>query len=92
VTTRIITDDSGSRYSANGILKSPEASQVYTSCRIAPAVPLSKPATAMTDTTNDAIITRQAMPPETDFDSRRPKKALTAKPRSGRSGISSSMC
>ena len=36
--------------------------------------------TDITETANDASITRQAIPPETDFGSRFPRKALTRKP------------
>ena len=42
------------------------------------------------ETTNEPIIARQATPPETDFGSRRPRKALTRNPTNGNSGISSS--
>ena len=47
--------------------------------------------TDMTATANEAIITAQPTPPEIDFDSRRPKNALTRKPANGSSGISKSM-
>src|SRR5689334_3068110 len=39
---------------------------------------------------NAAIITAQARPPETAFGNRRPSDALTRKPASGSSGISTS--
>jgi hypothetical protein len=53
--------------------------------------PLISLQTDSADTRNAPIIVRHARPPEMDFGSRRPKKALITKPRNGRDGISTSM-
>src|SRR5262245_31412332 len=93
VTTRIISVARLSRRSANGICRSPDGSHVKTVCSSAglSTCIACRLSAATTDTTNDASITAHATPPETDFDSLRPKNAFTRKPTRGRSGISSSM-
>src|SRR6476619_4400599 len=93
VTTRIITADSGSSLNDSETAKSPERIHVYASFTIAreSSGRPTRRATAATETANDASMTAHAMPPDTLLDSRRPKLALTTKPRSGRSGISSSI-
>src|SRR3954464_12816864 len=92
VITRIMRDDSGSRYSSNGIWRSPDGSQVKTDWRnaCAPAA-CCRSRNATSETTNAAMIARQATPPEIDLARRRPSVALNRNPANGRSGISSSM-
>src|SRR5262245_10178008 len=63
-----------------------------TSCTIAGcAVVDGRLMTAITETAKDAMIDRQAMPPDTDLESRRPSAAFTRYPRNGSRGISASM-
>src|SRR5262245_44173927 len=92
VTTRIITADSGSSRNARLTTKSPDAIQVntfWTTSREPGSIPTSCQ-TWDTATANEASITRQARPPDTLFDKRRPIEALTRKPTNGRRGISDS--
>ena len=92
VTTRIITADSGSSRSVSGDVKSPDVIQVKTVLldRARLAAPAdAAPAPAATRHGERRRASRaQATPPETAFGSRRPRQALTRKPRNGRSGIS----
>src|SRR6185312_2077197 len=93
VTTRIITDDSGSSRSVRLTEKSPEVIQVNTVCVIARSsggMPARR-ATAATDTANDRMIAPQATAPAAPLLMRRPKLELTRKPASGKRAISSSM-
>src|SRR4051812_40549855 len=93
VTTRIITLDSGSSRSVNGASNSPEEIQLntrWTSSRDAGSRPTSD-TTAASATTKDATIAPTATAPAAVLVSRRPRLALTRKPRNGSSGISSSM-
>ena len=92
VTTRIISADRWSRRSANGTCSVPDDIHVKTVLlQRARRRPTASSETDSAETANDAIIARQASPPETDFGSRRPKKALTRKPASGSRGISKSI-
>src|SRR5689334_19756286 len=93
VMTRIITADNGSRRSVTSARKSPDAIQVKAWLTIARASGSSwtSRATASSDTANEPIIAPQATAPAAAFDTRRPRLALTRKPRNGRSGISSSI-
>src|SRR5690242_3397274 len=88
VTTRIMSPASGSTRSANGICRSPDGIQLNTVCCVPPAC---MPRNARTETANDAIIARQAMPPETAFGRRRPRDRLIRKPTKGSSGISNNI-
>ena len=90
VMTRIISDDRLSSRSPNGNESSPEVIHWNAFCSIA-WCELTTVQTEATDTPKAAITAAQAMPPDTDFDSRRPKKALTRNPRNGMSGISSNI-
>ncbi len=93
VMTRIITADSGSRRSVKPASNSPDEiheNTCWTMNRASSGSPTSR-MTATTDTTNDAAIAPTAIAPDTGFDKRRPKLALSRKPTSGRSGISSSI-
>ncbi len=92
-TTRIITIDSGSRRSANGTCRSPEAIHVKTPWSITrfPAAVATSDHDIAADTPKEANITATASAPDAALDSRRPTAALATKPRNGRSGISSSM-
>src|SRR5688572_26194956 len=70
--------------------KSPDAIQVKTVSSISRrvgSIPTRRQASSSA-TANDASITRQARPPDTVFESRRPMKALTRKPTKGKNGIS----
>src|SRR5712692_7778503 len=93
VTTRIITDDSGSSRSVNPAVKSPDEIQVNTCPTIARESGGSATSrhTASSDTTKDPAIAPHATAPAAALLTRRPKLAFTRKPRSGRSGISSSI-
>src|SRR5687768_14215338 len=92
VTTRIISAASGSRENVRSMTRSPEAIHVYAVCWTSRASGGSAASchTTIAETTKDAIMTRQARPPDTGFGSRRPIAALTRKPRKGNSGISGS--
>src|SRR5687768_2085671 len=57
--------------------------------RVAGFIPASRQ-TSISDTANDARSARQARPPETVFESRRPRNELMTKPANGNSGISES--
>src|SRR5919201_5243218 len=83
--------DSESRRSDSGASKSPELIQ-WNSVRssgCASGAAISK--NARTPTMKDAIITPQAIDPETVFERRRPRLALITNPRNGSSGIRNSM-
>ena len=83
VMTRIINVDSWSSLSANGTCRVPDETQLKTTWSTA-RPPWKRIGQAdATETTNAPIIARQARPPETDFDSLRPKKAFTTKPDEG---------
>src|SRR5687768_552410 len=90
VTTRIMTQDRLSSRTPNGIESSPDENQVNATCSSG-SCELTTPHTAATETPNEAMMAAQATPPDTDFESRRPKNALTTKPRNGSSGISKSI-
>ncbi len=88
-----MTIESGSRRSANGTCRSPEAIQVnrtWSTTRRSAGTASSDQADAA-DTRNDPNIAATARPPETDLDSRRPSEAFARNPRNGSSGINSSM-
>src|SRR5438067_6211939 len=88
-TTRIISDESGSRRRVNGTLKSPDAIQLKNGCVMTRASGSSRTSvqTAATDTTNDPAIAAQAADPAKGLLIRRPKLAFSRKPRNGNSGI-----
>src|SRR4051812_19621776 len=93
VITRIITLDSGSSRSVNGASNSPDEIQLNTRCTISRDCG-SRPTsdtTAARATANDATIAPTATADDARLARRRPKLALTRKPRNGRSAISSSM-
>src|SRR4051812_34717162 len=93
VTTRIISEDSGSPRSVKSALKLPEVIQlktVWTIARDSAGIPTSW-TTDATATMNDATIAPTATSPEADFDSRRPTQALIRNPRNGNRGMSSSI-
>src|SRR5580765_3563177 len=90
VMTRIITDASGSTRNEAPMFRSPDVIHVNTVCSIARSGVPRIVSTAETETAKAASITRQATPPETDFGSRFPRKALTRNPARGSSGISAS--
>src|SRR6185369_17980760 len=91
VMTRIITDDSGSTRNEAPMFRSPDVIHVNTVCSIARSGVPRIVNTADTETAKAASIARQANPPEMDFGSRFPRKALTRKPANGRRGIRASM-
>src|SRR6266851_7350421 len=93
VTTRIITADSGSSRSVKPAVKSPDEIQVNTRPTIARESGGSATSrhTASSDTANEPAIAPHAMAPAAALLTRRPKPAFTRKPRSGRSGINSSI-
>src|SRR5438132_10459381 len=93
VTTRIITDDSGSSRSVRPTDRSPEVIQVNACCVMTRSSTGSamRRATAATETANDRMIAPHAIVPATPLLRRRPRLALSRKPTSGNSGISSSM-
>src|SRR6187200_477130 len=90
VMTRIITDESGSTRNEAPMFRSPDVIHVNTVCSIARSGAPRIVSTAETETAKAASIARQATPPEMDFGSRFPRKALTRNPASGSSGISAS--
>src|SRR5918993_2144092 len=92
VITRIMTADRASRRSARSSVKSPaviHVNRVWLICRFSGAIPI-RARTCIAAIANDATITAVARPPDTDFGSRFPKKALTRKPTNGSKGISAS--
>src|ERR1700737_4171480 len=76
VTTRIISADSGSRRSATGTAKSPEANHVAPLYAIActPAGCTTSRRTAITDTPNEPSMASDASPPASGRASRRPAR------------------
>src|SRR5690349_20242410 len=94
VTTRIISDESGSTRNASAMFSEPDAIHENTVCSTARTPPTgSLPSivqTAETATPKASAITAVATPPETPLDDRRPIVTLKRNPRNGRSGISAS--
>src|SRR4051812_17780808 len=92
VMTRIISDDNGSSRSVKAAWNSPERIHENTVCTMTrdSGGSATRRHTATSDTANETSIAAQATPPETAFDSLRPRPAFTRKPDSGRSGIRSS--
>src|ERR1043166_2018893 len=91
VTTRIITDESGSTRSAYGICSASDEIHRKTVCWMACSGADIADSTDKTETANAPTIARHARPPEMDFGSRRPIDALMTKPINGKRGINSSM-
>src|SRR5262245_39925883 len=92
VMTSTITEASVSSRKVRSTLKSPAENQVKTVCVIA-RLSTGRPVRCHTWAAairNDAIITRQATPPDTVLNRRRPSTALITKPANGRKGISGS--
>src|SRR6185295_6113671 len=93
VTTRIITDDSGSSRSVKAAVKSPDVIQVNASLAIArdsSGNPTSCHAET-SETRNEPTIAPQATAPAAALLTRLPKLAFSRKPTNGSSGISSSI-
>src|SRR5512138_1654035 len=91
VTTRIITAESESTRSVNGIRRSPDDSHVNTVCDATRGSGPAMAHTAAADMPKETTIAAQAIPPDTAFGSRLPRKAFTTKPSNGSNGISSSI-
>ena len=95
VTTRIISADSGSSSSVKSAWNVARRDPASRRAARSPATPAAAPAAGRPRRRPDANdadhAPRRRLPPDTAFDSRRPKAALTRKPRNGSSGISSSM-
>src|SRR5258706_6383117 len=93
VITRIITDDSGSSRSVKAAVKSPDVIQVNAWLAIA-RDSCGRPTschTAASDTTNDPTIAPHATAPAAALLTRRPKLAVSRKPRNGSRGMRISM-